>query len=140
MVTLGGSISSMRIIATRKGDLMAALELEDLAGSVEVVVFPRTFQAHRELLQEDAIVLVKGKVDTRDDQPKLLCETVELFEVQAEDLAPPPEDAYRPAQTGYPLGKAEAEVSGFDAPPEPTAPIPTAPTAPTAPTQVTGSN
>ncbi|HEX2324980.1 MAG TPA: DNA polymerase III subunit alpha, partial [Chloroflexota bacterium] len=55
MVTLGGSISSMRIIATRKGDLMAALELEDLAGSVEVVVFPRTFQAHRELLQEDAI-------------------------------------------------------------------------------------
>ena len=110
------SISSMRIIATRKGDLMAALELEDLAGSVEVVVFPRTFQAHRELLQEDAIVLVKGKVDTRDDQPKLLCETVELFEVQAEDLAPPPEDAYRPAQTGYPLGKAEAEVSGFDAP------------------------
>jgi hypothetical protein len=90
---------------------MAAVELEDLAGSVEVVVFPRTYQLHRDALQEDAIVLVKGKVDTRDDQPKLLCESVELFEVQPDELAP--EDGAA-TQTAYPLDATEAEASGFD--------------------------
>ncbi|CAA9275110.1 MAG: DNA polymerase III alpha subunit [uncultured Chloroflexi bacterium] len=86
-VTIGGFISSMRLIPTKKGDLMAAVELEDLGGSTEVVVFPRTLQNNRDLIKEDAILLVKGKVDTRDDRPKLLAETVELLEVSDEEMA-----------------------------------------------------
>jgi DNA polymerase III subunit alpha len=115
-ITLGGSVASVRIIPTRKGDLMAAVELEDLAGSIEVVVFPRSFQISRDILKEDAVVLVRGKVDTRDDQPKLLCESVELFEAQPEDQAPDAESPTLPAQTAYPLGDAETEASGFAGP------------------------
>jgi len=117
-ITIGGSIASARIIPTRKGDLMAAVKLEDLAGSIEVIVFPRTFQTHRELIQEDAIVLIRGKVDTRDDQPKLLCESVEAFEPQGEDLEDGPEEddlrPVAPAQTAYPVGAVESAAGGFD--------------------------
>jgi DNA polymerase-3 subunit alpha len=108
MVTLGGFIAAMRLIPTRKGDLMAAVELEDMAGSVEVIVFPRTFQAHREILKEDAVVLVRGKVDTRDDQPKVLCESIELFDAPPDELATDPIE-----QTAYPLDAREAEAAGF---------------------------
>ncbi len=110
-VTLGGAIASVRVIPTRKGDLMAAVELEDLAGSVEVIVFPRTFQTHREILKEDAVVLIRGKVDTRDDQAKVLCEAVELFDAPADEPGADAGDAV--AQTAYPLDDAEAEASGF---------------------------
>src|SRR5439155_17127020 len=113
----------------KKGDLMAAVELEDLGGSVEVIVFPRTYQQHRDLLKEDAVVLVQGKVDTRDDQPKLLCESVEAFEPSAEQIAAATEAAaahleIADAQTAYPLDSVEAEAAGLDAgspepPPQP---------------------
>jgi hypothetical protein len=82
-----------------------------------VIVFPRTFQNHRELIQEDAIVLIRGKVDTRDDQPKLLCESVEAFEPQGDDLEDDPEADLRPAQpaqTAYPVGAVESAAGGFD--------------------------
>jgi DNA polymerase-3 subunit alpha len=106
----------MRLIPTKKGDLMAAVELEDLGGTVEVIVFPRTFQQHRDLLKEDMVLLVQGKVDTRDDQPKILCESVELFEPSAEQLmagedAPPPGFG---EQTAYPLDAVEAEAAGLE--------------------------
>ncbi|MGH2367383.1 MAG: DNA polymerase III subunit alpha, partial [Chloroflexota bacterium] len=103
MVTVGGFIAAMRLIPTKKGDLMAAVELEDLAGSVEVVVFPRSYQAHRDILKEDTVVLVRGKVDTRDDQPKILCESVELFEAPADgEPADNPDDLDDAEQTAYP--------------------------------------
>jgi DNA polymerase-3 subunit alpha len=110
-VTLGGFIASQRLLPTKKGDLMAAVELEDLAGSVEVVVFPRTYAAHRDLLKEDQILLVRGKVDTRDDRPKILCESIELFE--AGDIESEPEDdSQAPGeQTAYPLDRSEAEFA-----------------------------
>ena len=92
-----------------KGDLMAAVELEDLAGSVEVIVFPRTYQANKELVREDNVILVRGKVDTRDDQPKILAESIEAFEAARDDA--PPGDHEPLAQTAYPLDSAEAEAA-----------------------------
>ena len=113
-LTVGGFIASMRLIPTKKGDLMAALELEDLTGSTEVVVFARTLQAERERLKEDAVVLIRGKVDTRDDRPKILAESVETLEATDDDL--PPELAGRmvgEAQMGYPLDQVEDDAATY---------------------------
>src|SRR5581483_1801702 len=121
MVTVGGFVAALRLIPTKKGGLMAAVELEDLAGSVEVIVFPRAFQACRDLLHEDAVLLVRGKVDTRDDQPKILAEAIEPFEPAAEEpyeaeaqLAGAGPGGERMAQTAYPLSTAEAETAEQD--------------------------
>ncbi|HXI17642.1 MAG TPA: DNA polymerase III subunit alpha, partial [Chloroflexota bacterium] len=112
-VTVGGFIASLRLIPTKKGDLMAAVELEDLSGSTEVIVFPRTLQAQRDLVREDAMVLVRGKIDTRDDRPKILAESLELLETSDDDLEPEEGASIAAAQTAYPLTAAEDEAATF---------------------------
>ncbi|MFH1800928.1 MAG: DNA polymerase III subunit alpha [Candidatus Omnitrophota bacterium] len=81
-VTIGGIIDTMKEILTKKGDKMAFLSLQDLNGSCETVVFPGVYKAAGTLIQKDALVFVKGKVDARDDVAKLLAdEIVPLEEV-----------------------------------------------------------
>ncbi len=79
--TIGGVLTNLEKKWTRKGDLMAVFDLEDLGGSVEVMVFPRTMTDHGHKLEEDAIVLVRGRLDTREDVPKVVCHEVEVVEV-----------------------------------------------------------
>jgi DNA polymerase-3 subunit alpha len=86
--TVGGVITSLVRKWTRKGDLMAVFTLEDLQGSIEVMVFPKTMAAIGHLLAEDAVVLVGARLDRRDDTPKLIATDLELFEPMAE--GPPP--------------------------------------------------
>ena len=86
-VRIGGAVASVRQIPTRKGDIMAAVQVEDLASNIEVVVFPRTFTETRDLWQEDNVVLVSGRVDVRAEQVQIICERVKLFE-GSEEAAP----------------------------------------------------
>jgi DNA polymerase-3 subunit alpha len=86
--TIGGLVTSLQRKWTRKGDLMAVFVLEDLQSSVEVMVFPKTMQLYGHLLEDDAVVIVKGRVDSRDDQPKLMATDLERFE-PITDGAPP---------------------------------------------------
>jgi DNA polymerase III subunit alpha len=76
-VTVAGIVAAVRRITTRKGDMMVVATLEDLHGTVEVVGFPRTFQQYGELFREDAILVVQGKVDARDDRLQIIAEGVE---------------------------------------------------------------
>jgi DNA polymerase-3 subunit alpha len=85
-VVLGGRVTEVRRITTKKGDLMAAIQLEDMRGSIEVVVFPRAYQAHSTHLREDAILLVTGSVKLRDEEPQIVCESVEEFSPTDEEL------------------------------------------------------
>jgi DNA polymerase-3 subunit alpha len=85
-VTLGGRIAGVRRIMTKRGDSMAAVQLEDMQGSIEVVVFPRVFEATADRWREDAIVLVTGTVKLREDEPQIVCEAVETLEVSEEEL------------------------------------------------------
>jgi DNA-directed DNA polymerase III PolC len=85
-VVLGGRVTEVRRITTKKGDLMAAVQLEDMRGSIEVVVFPRAYQVHGTHLHEDAILLVTGTVKLRDEEPQLVCESVEEFIPTDEEL------------------------------------------------------
>ncbi|HET7489117.1 MAG TPA: DNA polymerase III subunit alpha [Acidimicrobiales bacterium] len=68
---VGGVITGLNRKYTKKGDLMATFFLEDLESAIECWVFPRTMHELGHLLEDDAIVCVKGRLDTRDDQPKL---------------------------------------------------------------------
>ena len=79
-VTLGGIIISSRRIVTRAGSTMLVATLEDLQGSVEVVVFPKVFEQTANSWADDSVVLVTGRIDRRDDSPQILCEAVHQWD------------------------------------------------------------
>jgi DNA polymerase-3 subunit alpha len=85
---IGGLVTALQRKWTKKGDLMAVFVLEDLQSSIEVMVFPKTMQLYGHVLEDDAVVIVKGRVDRRDDQPKLMATEIERFE-PITDGAPP---------------------------------------------------
>ncbi|MCZ7630457.1 MAG: hypothetical protein M5U19_16110 [Microthrixaceae bacterium] len=86
--TVGGVITALQRKWTKRGDLMAVFTLEDLQGSVEVMVFPKTMEVIGHLLEEDAVVLLGARVDRRDDTPKLVASDVELFEATTQEEPP----------------------------------------------------
>ena len=60
---------------------MAFLKLEDLTGVIEVVVFPKTLEKTRNLINLDSMVIIKGRVSIKEDEePKLICESIEPLE------------------------------------------------------------
>lgn len=69
---VGGVVTALARKYTRRGDLMATFVLEDLAGAVEVMVFPKAMAEYGPLLAEDAVVVVKGRVNARDDERSLV--------------------------------------------------------------------
>jgi DNA polymerase-3 subunit alpha len=71
--SVGGVVTELRRTTTKRGDLMARFVLEDLQSSMEVFVFPRVMAEHGALLENDAIVVVRGRLDMRDDEPKIVC-------------------------------------------------------------------
>jgi DNA polymerase-3 subunit alpha len=79
-VTLGGIIQSTRRVVTRAGATMLVATLEDLQGSVEVVVFPKVFAETVNFWADDSVVLVSGRVDRRDEEAQLLCEAVHAWD------------------------------------------------------------
>ena len=78
--TFGGVITGLQRKWTKKGDLMAVFVLEDLGANAETMLFPRTMTEHGHKLADDAIVLVRGKVDKRDDIPKLIAMDIDVVE------------------------------------------------------------
>jgi len=103
VVVVAGLVKEVRTITTRKGDLMAFVLLEDLQGEIEVVVFPRTYAECREHLTPDAIVLVRGRVEVRNDTPSILADAVEPYragdaqaEKQPHEAAEAPKEQLQP--------------------------------------------
>jgi DNA polymerase-3 subunit alpha len=70
--SIGGIIGAVTRRYTKSGDPMLFFQLEDLQGSTEVVCFPRTVNEHGPLVREDAVVVVKGRVDHRGDDVKFI--------------------------------------------------------------------
>jgi DNA polymerase-3 subunit alpha len=75
-VTLAGIVTVLKRRRTRRGDQMAIFQLEDLEGTIEVLVFPDAFARHRSLLEEDAAVLVTGTLEVAEDQRRVIAETI----------------------------------------------------------------
>jgi DNA polymerase-3 subunit alpha len=73
----GGVLTRVKVTKTKKNGLeMAFATLQDPTGSTEVIFFPKTYQEAKSLIQPDSVVLIRAKVDYRDDELKLLAEKV----------------------------------------------------------------
>ena len=72
IVTIGGIISGLQRKMTKQGNAWAIATVEDLAGSIDCMFFPATYQLVSTQLMEDAVVFVKGRLDKREDVPRLV--------------------------------------------------------------------
>jgi DNA polymerase III subunit alpha len=85
IVTVGGLISAIKQLTTKKGEPMVFLQLEDVTGGAEVVVFNSVYAQCRELLVDDGVVVVKGRVDHKQaGETKVLAMEVTAFEAVPE--------------------------------------------------------
>jgi len=77
---VGGIVTKISRITTRKGDIMLFLSIEDLEGSAEVVVFPTLYQKYRELCEEDRVLRIKGRLDLKEDDKKIIAQEIQLLD------------------------------------------------------------
>ena len=75
-VLVGGIVAECRLLKTRRGKRMAVFNLDDPVGSIEVVVFPEPFEKHSTLIENDQVVLVRGKFEHTDDTRKILASEI----------------------------------------------------------------
>ena len=84
---IGGMITEKTIKHTKTNQMMAFITVEDLLGTVEVVVFPRDYEKNRDYLEVDSKVFVRGRVSEEDDKPsKMICEKIISFERTKKEL------------------------------------------------------
>ena len=84
---IGGMITEKTIKHTKTNQMMAFITVEDLLGTVEVVVFPRDYEKNRDYLEVDSKVFVRGRVSEEDDKPsKMICEKIVPFERTKKEL------------------------------------------------------
>jgi DNA polymerase III subunit alpha len=81
MVTVGGILSTLSRRVNKAGKPWALASLEDLEGAIEVLFFPSTYEACGIHLAEDAVLLVRGKLDKHEDQPRLIAMDVSVPDV-----------------------------------------------------------
>ena len=67
-VTMGGIVINKTIRTTKRNDLMAIIELEDLFGVIEVIVFPQVLQKYNTVIQEDKIIYIDGRLSIKEDE------------------------------------------------------------------------
>jgi DNA polymerase-3 subunit alpha len=86
-ISVGGIVSGLRPLKTRKGDRMCVFMLEDANGSLEVVVFPEAFKQFGHLAEEGQLVLVKGRFERDDESVRLLASEIAPIEIVRERIA-----------------------------------------------------
>ena len=78
---IGGMISGITVKYTKKNQAMAFITLEDLVGTVEIIVFPRPYEQYRKFLTEDAKIFVTGHVSVEDEKAsRLICDRIQSFD------------------------------------------------------------
>lgn len=81
-VILGGIINTVTLKFTKTNKQMAFLTLEDIYGTIEVILFPEVFHKYSKYLQEDNVVLIEGKASISEDQkPKIICTNIKIYEM-----------------------------------------------------------
>ena len=101
VVTLAGILSGVQRRITKQGRAWASATLEDLDGAVEVLFFPNTYELVGQYIAEDAIVVVKGRVDRRDDTPRIMAMDMSMPDVSRN----PDEQAGHPDHAGAPAAR-----------------------------------
>jgi DNA polymerase-3 subunit alpha len=83
-VTVGGIVGALKHLTTKKGEPMVFMRLDDLTGSTEIVIFNSVLAAARDLLSSDAILVVKGRIDHKEGETKMVAVEVTAFEASPE--------------------------------------------------------
>ncbi|GAA2712371.1 DNA polymerase III subunit alpha [Micromonospora olivasterospora] len=89
VVTLAGILSGVQRRVTKQGRAWASATLEDLAGGVETLFFPNTYEVIGQYIAEDAIVVVKGRVDRRDDTPRIMAMDMQMPDITSNPASKP---------------------------------------------------
>jgi DNA polymerase III subunit alpha len=108
---------------TKQGRQWAAATLEDLAGAIEVLFFPQNYQLCATSIAEDAVVVVKDKVDRRDDVPKLIAMDLTVPDLSVDDPGPfavsmsvarcvPPVERLREVLITHPADRGHLKMRG----------------------------
>ena len=92
-VTVGGMITAKSVKYTKNNEMMAFLTMEDLLGTLEIIVFPKSYQEYGGLVQEDAKIFVRGRVSLKEDREgnpvcNMICEQIMSFEEAKEVNGP----------------------------------------------------
>src|SRR6266480_1905827 len=85
-VVVCGTIKEARRITTKKGDTMCVVQLEDAFGSIGVTIFPRLYEETTELWVEDTVLIVRGEVQVRRDEPGILCNSAQQVKAVEEEM------------------------------------------------------
>jgi DNA polymerase III subunit alpha len=84
VVTIGGIVAGVRHMTTKRGDAMVFLRIEDVTGGIETVVFNSTYDKARELCTADRVLIVKGRIDRKEGETKLVALELAAFEAVPE--------------------------------------------------------
>ena len=86
-VVIGGLISEVKRKTTKNNEFMAFIQLEDLSESIECIIFPKTLRQYDKLVEEDNLIILKGRISIKDEEPKILCEHIEpLYKINKEKI------------------------------------------------------
>ena len=88
-VVMGGIISEFKRLATRSGQNMAFIKVEDLYGQIEVIAFPKIFERARDCLKTEETVKITGKLQIKDGNPQIIADNIEKLEIKEDQ----PEEA-----------------------------------------------
>jgi DNA polymerase-3 subunit alpha len=103
-VTVGGMITQAKRIKTKKGDWMMFATLDDLEGTVEMVIFGKALDAAGDAVAPDSIVLVRGRVDHKDrEKTSLVAQQIDKFEPTEEEVRHAEEELAKPQVTASAL-------------------------------------
>ncbi len=105
-VTVAGLVTGLRRITTRRGDAMAVLTLEDVTAPLSVVLFPRTWQRFQEWLDEDIVLIVRGKADASRGEMQVIADDV----TQNFEMVAPADELPLPQTTGFSWVEDEADA------------------------------
>ena len=112
-VVIGGVVTGVRTIITKSRSTMAVATLEDLQGSIEVVIFPKLHEQTGPTWQEGAILLVGGRIDHRGEEVSLLADLVRDFEAAEAGGEEAFAAEFAAADRGRPRGRQGATDTGF---------------------------
>lgn len=85
-VVMGGIISEFKRLATRSGQTMAFIKIEDIYGEIEAICFPKVFEKSRDVLKEEQIVRLSGKIQIKDGVAQIIADSVDALEVKEQEV------------------------------------------------------
>ncbi len=75
-VKVGGIVSALRPLMTKRGEMMAFFTIEDFTGNLSCIAFPKTYHRFQDLLQLDQVLIIEGKTNSQEDELKVFCDTL----------------------------------------------------------------